>query len=167
MPRMPKVNKCTHEARRKNERNKEVRKQASEFRSFPLTLILSGHCTPRTLPQDDCIILQGESTRRERGNLYFLSFDEIASVVSLPRNDIVTQPLRREAETRNLLLITPVLALQFFVRIPQSEIETCVDAMAHPLCANRSSDRVLCFFFCNAFSNHPTCGSVRASNSGI
>jgi hypothetical protein len=32
------------------------------------------------------------SDRRERGNLYFLTFDEIASVVSLRRNDIVTLP---------------------------------------------------------------------------
>jgi len=31
------------------------------------------------------------SDHRERGNLYCLKFDEIASVVSLPRNDIVTQ----------------------------------------------------------------------------
>ena len=36
------------------------------------------------------------SSFRERGNLYFLTFDEIASVVSLPRNDIVTQPLKGE-----------------------------------------------------------------------
>ena len=32
------------------------------------------------------------SDRRERGNLVFSSAYEIASVVSLPRNDVMTQP---------------------------------------------------------------------------
>jgi len=31
----------------------------------------TGHCTPRALPQDDYIILQGVSDRKERGNLHF------------------------------------------------------------------------------------------------
>jgi len=30
-----------------------------------------GHCTPRALPQNDYVILQGASDPRERGNLLF------------------------------------------------------------------------------------------------
>jgi len=40
---------------------------------------LTGHCTPRALPQVDYVILQGASDRRERGNLHFLACYEIAS----------------------------------------------------------------------------------------
>ncbi len=38
------------------------------------------------------------SDKRERGNLFFTTLDEIASVVLLPRNDIMTQPPRGEEE---------------------------------------------------------------------
>jgi len=40
------------------------------------------------------------SDRRERGNLFGFNACEIASVVSLPRNDIATQS-RRRADNRN------------------------------------------------------------------
>ncbi len=57
-------------------------------------IIPPGHCTPRALPQDGYVILQGASDQRERGNLNFSTCYAIASVVLLTRNDIMTWPLR-------------------------------------------------------------------------
>ena len=67
------------------------------------------------------------SDQRERGNLLFTALYEIASVVLLPRNDIMTQPHRgggkRVTCNRNLFFITPILRYSNFfkIRIPKCE----------------------------------------------
>ena len=51
---------------------------------------LFSHCTPRALPQDDYGILQGASPKGAWQSP-FITYFEIASVISFPRNDIMTQ----------------------------------------------------------------------------
>jgi hypothetical protein len=55
----------------------------------PSSMNLFSHCTPRALPQDDYVILRGAAISLQPP-VKCTSFErEIASVVSLPRNDII------------------------------------------------------------------------------
>ena len=58
-----------------------------------------GHCTPRALPQDDYVILQGASSKGVAIS-FFPTNHEIASVVLLPRNDSMIQWVRGECSGR-------------------------------------------------------------------
>jgi hypothetical protein len=75
-----------HETKKSEDRIKNKAKASS------MNLFI--HCTPRALPQDDYVILQGASPKGAAISLQqpvkCTSFErEIASVVSLPRNDII------------------------------------------------------------------------------